>query len=131
MFEEMNQDAEGLLAQLERRSAAAQLRIPHVDFINAETPGLIRIGWRRHELTPLTPPVGEFSMASPPPEADIRQSIAQLKSLFFSCLGDNTHLMTELPPEHGEKCSKDANYETSPAGAGVPAVANPNYGVLP
>lgn len=54
-------------------------------------------------------------MAAMPLKMDIPRSIAQLKSLFFRCLCDNTHLMTELPLMHGEKWSDGANYETSPA----------------
>ena len=58
MFQEINQDEEGLLANLDEGSIAAQLHPARVHFIDTETPSLIRADRRGHNLT-LEGPVGE------------------------------------------------------------------------
>ena len=66
-----NSEVLGLLSHVIVMNGRAQLRIAHVNFIGAEMPVLIRVGWSRHELTP---PVGEFSMAFTRPHRIFREA---------------------------------------------------------
>ena len=52
VFQEINQDEEALLAQLDGGAVAAQLHPQGVQFIDTETPSIVRARGRRQNRTP-------------------------------------------------------------------------------
>ena len=57
----MNEDLEGLIAELDGGTVATQFHPVRVDFKDTETPSPDRACRRRHSFTPLVAPVGKFS----------------------------------------------------------------------
>jgi hypothetical protein len=118
MFEQINQDAEGLLAHLDGRTAPAQLLSSGVHLKDTKAPDLACVRRRCHGISPALPLVVESSTAPATAPADTPKSIDLFKPLFIKNIGRNTQLISELPPVHGAKCGVSAKFETSQASAG-------------